>query len=142
MWLWTIWFMHYRRFRCKLDRPVDRKYMQCFLYCISPIMSRSNFDQPDHARKFCGSKRRLLYSGRLYINSEDRQLTILQFWPSLPGDLDNYLSCGECFELIQTYPNGTDYAVGEVGYTPPIILEVVDSCPCDANAKWCCKFPI
>ncbi|PMD22769.1 hypothetical protein NA56DRAFT_74224 [Hyaloscypha hepaticicola] len=61
-----------------------------------------------------------------------------QFWPSLPGDLDNYLSCGECFELIQTYPNGSDYAVGDAGYTPPIILEVVDSCPCDANSKWCC----
>jgi hypothetical protein len=72
---------------------------------------------------------------------EDQNLTILQFWPSLPGDLDNYLSCGECFELIQTYPNGSDYSVGDVGYTPPIILEVVDSCPCDANSKWCCKSP-
>lgn len=61
-----------------------------------------------------------------------------QFWPSLPGDLDNYLSCGECFELVQTMPNGTEYAVGQPGYTPPIILEVVDSCPCNANSKWCC----
>ncbi|KAH8812782.1 swollenin [Xylogone sp. PMI_703] len=61
-----------------------------------------------------------------------------QFWNSLSGDLDNYLSCGECFELVQTKPDGTDYAQGEAGYTSPIILEVVDSCPCDANSKWCC----
>lgn len=61
-----------------------------------------------------------------------------QFWPQLPGSLDNYLSCGECFELSQTKADGTDYAVGEAGYTPPIYLEIVDSCPCDANPKWCC----
>ncbi|KAJ5832315.1 hypothetical protein N7474_000626 [Penicillium riverlandense] len=65
-----------------------------------------------------------------------------QFWPSLsaamPGDQDNYLSCGECFELIRTKADGTDYAVGEDGYTDPIYLEIVDSCPCDANSKWCC----
>ncbi len=61
-----------------------------------------------------------------------------QFWSSLPGDLDNYLSCGECFELSQTKDDGTDYAVGEAGYTPPITLEIVDSCPCSANDKWCC----
>lgn len=65
-----------------------------------------------------------------------------QFWPSLsagaPGDPDNYLSCGECFELIRTKADGTDYAVGEDGYTDPIVLEIVDSCPCDANSKWCC----
>jgi hypothetical protein len=75
------------------------------------------------------------------FQKKNQKLTLLQFWPSLPGDLDNYLSCGECFELIHTYPNGSDYAVGDVGYTPPIILEVVDSCPCDANSKWCCKSP-
>lgn len=61
-----------------------------------------------------------------------------QFWSSLPGALDNYLSCGECIELIQTKPDGTDYAVGEAGYTDPITLEIVDSCPCSANSKWCC----
>ncbi|KAF4161809.1 hypothetical protein CNMCM6936_002962 [Aspergillus lentulus] len=63
-----------------------------------------------------------------------------QFWPSLAasGNPDNYLSCGECFELIRTKADGTDYAVGESGYTDPIVLEVVDSCPCDANSKWCC----
>ncbi|UKZ94652.1 uncharacterized protein TrAFT101_009505 [Trichoderma asperellum] len=61
-----------------------------------------------------------------------------QFWASLAGDLDNYLSCGECIELIQTKPDGTDYAVGEAGYTDPITLEIVDSCPCSANSKWCC----
>jgi len=61
-----------------------------------------------------------------------------QFWTDLPGNLDNYLSCGECFELVMTQADGTDYAVGSVGYTPPIILEIVDSCPCDANPKWCC----
>ncbi|KAJ9131343.1 Expansin module family protein [Pleurostoma richardsiae] len=61
-----------------------------------------------------------------------------QFWSSLVGDRDNYLSCGECFELIRTKSDGTDYAVGEAGYTDPIILEIVDSCPCSANSKWCC----
>ncbi|KAF2269510.1 putative swollenin [Lojkania enalia] len=61
-----------------------------------------------------------------------------QFWPSLPGDWDNYLSCGECFELIRTKPDGSDYAAGEAGYTDPIVLEIVDSCPCSANSKWCC----
>ncbi|KAI5465248.1 expansin module family protein [Mariannaea sp. PMI_226] len=61
-----------------------------------------------------------------------------QFWSSLVGDRDNYLSCGECFQLIRTKADGTDYAVGESGYTDPIVLEVVDSCPCDANSKWCC----
>ncbi|ORY08918.1 Non-catalytic module family expansin [Clohesyomyces aquaticus] len=61
-----------------------------------------------------------------------------QFWPSLPGDLDNYLSCGECYELIHTHADGSDYAVGEAGYTEPITLEIVDSCPCSANSKWCC----
>ncbi|KAH1917958.1 hypothetical protein KXW47_000882 [Aspergillus fumigatus] len=66
-----------------------------------------------------------------------------QFWPSLAasGNPDNYLSCGECFEVIRTKPDGTDYAVGESGYTDPIVLEVVDSCPCNANSKWCCKRP-
>ncbi|KAH6682523.1 expansin module family protein [Halenospora varia] len=61
-----------------------------------------------------------------------------QFWPSLPGDLDNYLSCGECMQVIRTKPDGTDYVSGETGYTDPIVLEVVDSCPCNANSKWCC----
>jgi hypothetical protein len=37
-----------------------------------------------------------------------------------------------------TMPNGTLYEVGQEGYTPPIYLEIVDSCPCDANPKWCC----
>ena len=61
-----------------------------------------------------------------------------QFWPSLPGDRDNYLSCGECFELIRTKQDGTEYQPGESGYTDPIVLQVVDSCPCSANSKWCC----
>jgi len=61
-----------------------------------------------------------------------------QFIGTVPGNPDNYLSCGECFELIKTKPDGTDYAVGETGYTVPITLEIVDSCPCNANAKWCC----
>ncbi|EPS27159.1 putative swollenin [Penicillium oxalicum 114-2] len=65
-----------------------------------------------------------------------------QFWPSLigalPGSPDNYLSCGECFELIRTRADGTEYQVGDSGYTDPIYLEVVDSCPCSANSKWCC----
>ncbi len=61
-----------------------------------------------------------------------------QFWPSLPGDLDNYLSCGECFELERTKNDGTEYQPGDSGYTPPIVLQIVDSCPCSANSKWCC----
>jgi hypothetical protein len=62
-----------------------------------------------------------------------------QFWASLPGERDNYLSCGECFEIVRTKKDGTDYAVGETGYTPSIILTVADSCPCAANVKWCCN---
>ena len=61
-----------------------------------------------------------------------------QFWPDLPGDNDNYLSCGECFELVRTNADGTDYQPGDTGYTPPVVLQVVDSCPCSANSKWCC----
>jgi len=61
-----------------------------------------------------------------------------QFWSSLPGDLDNYLSCGECFELERTQDDGTEYQSGASGYTPPIVLQVADSCPCSANSKWCC----
>jgi len=52
-----------------------------------------------------------------------------QFWPSLPGDNDNYLSCGECFQLVRTKNDGTDYQLGETGYTPPIALQIIDSCP-------------
>jgi hypothetical protein len=61
-----------------------------------------------------------------------------QFWSSLPGDNDNYMSCGECFELVRTQKDGTEYKPGDSGYTPPIIIQVVDSCPCAANSKWCC----
>ncbi|MBN2441212.1 MAG: hypothetical protein JXJ04_07690 [Spirochaetales bacterium] len=61
-----------------------------------------------------------------------------QFWPTLVGDWDNYLSCGECFEVARTKKDGTDYQAGESGYTPPITLVINDSCPCAPNAKWCC----
>jgi hypothetical protein len=61
-----------------------------------------------------------------------------QFWPSLVGERDNYLSCGECFEIVRTKKDGTDYASGEAGYTPPVTVTVADSCPCAANVKWCC----
>jgi Expansin C-terminal domain len=61
-----------------------------------------------------------------------------QFWPDLPGDNDNYLSCGECFQLVRTQKDGTDYQAGDTGYTAPITLQIVDSCPCSANSKWCC----
>ena len=54
-------------------------------------------------------------------------------------DRDNYFSCGECFELVRTKPDGTDYVIGDALYTDPIILEVTDSCPCYVNSKWCCK---
>lgn len=61
-----------------------------------------------------------------------------QFWGALVGDQDNYLSCGECFEVYRTKDDGSDYKPGEEGYQPPILLSVIDSCPCSANAKWCC----
>jgi hypothetical protein len=61
-----------------------------------------------------------------------------QFWPSLPGDRDNYLSCGECFEIVRTRGDGTEYQPGETGYTQPVVIQVTDSCPCSANSKWCC----
>ncbi len=61
-----------------------------------------------------------------------------QFWSSLPGNNDNYLSCGECFELVRTQKDGTEYKPGDTGYTPPIVIQVFDSCPCAANSKWCC----
>jgi hypothetical protein len=61
-----------------------------------------------------------------------------QFWPSLPGERDNYLSCGECFEIVRTRKDGTDYQSGEDGYTPSVTVTVADSCPCAANTKWCC----
>ncbi len=61
-----------------------------------------------------------------------------QFWPSLPGDRDNYLSCGECFEVVRTKADGTEYQSGEAGYQPSVVLQIVDSCPCSANSKWCC----
>jgi hypothetical protein len=61
-----------------------------------------------------------------------------QFWSSLPGNLDNYLSCGECFQIERTQNDGTEYTSGGSGYTPPIVMTVADSCPCSANSKWCC----
>jgi hypothetical protein len=61
-----------------------------------------------------------------------------QFWSSLPGDYDNYLSCGECFQIERTQDDGTVRQSGAGGYTPPIVLQVADSCPCSANSKWCC----
>ncbi len=61
-----------------------------------------------------------------------------QFWSSLPGDLDNYLSCGECFQIERTQNDGTVYTSGASGYTPPIVMTIADSCPCSANSKWCC----
>ena len=61
-----------------------------------------------------------------------------QFWGSLDGDRDNYLSCGECFEVYKTKEDGSDYKPGEEGYQPPVLLSVIDSCPCNANGKWCC----
>ena len=60
-----------------------------------------------------------------------------QFWSSLPGDYDNYLSCGECYELEITKEDGSLYPEGEKR-SDNIIAQIVDSCPCSANAKWCC----
>ncbi len=61
-----------------------------------------------------------------------------QFWSSLDGERDNYLSCGECFEVIRTKKDGSEYTPGEAGYTKPVAVQIVDSCPCSANTKWCC----
>ena len=79
----------------------------------------------------------------LLRTSSPSHVATSQFWPALAseGNPDNYLACGECFELVITYPNGSDYAPGDPGYTDPIYLETVDSCPCDANPKWCCMYP-
>jgi Endoglucanase C-terminal domain/subunit and related proteins len=60
-----------------------------------------------------------------------------QFWPSLQGDYDNYLSCGECYELEITQEDGSLYPEGD-RRSENIIAQIVDSCPCSANAKWCC----
>ena len=60
-----------------------------------------------------------------------------QFWSSLPGDHDNYLSCGECYELEITQEDGTPYPEDK-RRSDNIIAQIVDSCPCAANAKWCC----
>jgi len=60
-----------------------------------------------------------------------------QFWPSLPGDYDNYLSCGECYELEITKEDGSLYGEKE-RRSDNVIAQIVDSCPCSANAKWCC----
>jgi len=60
-----------------------------------------------------------------------------QFWSSLPGDYDNYLSCGECYELEITKEDGSLYPENE-RRSENIIAQIVDSCPCSANAKWCC----
>ena len=62
-----------------------------------------------------------------------------QFWGALEGDQDNYLSCGECFEVYKTKEDGSDYKPGEEGYQPPVLLSIIDSCPCTANVKWCCS---
>ena len=60
-----------------------------------------------------------------------------QFWSSLPGDYDNYLSCGECYELEITKEDGSLYPEDE-RRSDNLIAQIVDSCPCSANAKWCC----
>jgi len=60
-----------------------------------------------------------------------------QFWSSLPGERDNYLSCGECYELEITQEDGTPYPEGQ-RRSDNIVAQIVDSCPCAANAKWCC----
>ncbi|ORX85141.1 hypothetical protein BCR32DRAFT_229961 [Anaeromyces robustus] len=60
-----------------------------------------------------------------------------QFWSSLPGDYDNYLSCGECYELEITQEDGSLYPEKQ-RRSENIIAQIVDSCPCSANAKWCC----
>ena len=62
-----------------------------------------------------------------------------QFWGALEGDQDNYLSCGECFELYKVKESGSEYKPGEKGYQPPVLLSLIDSCPCTANTKWCCS---
>ena len=62
-----------------------------------------------------------------------------QFWGALEGDQDNYLSCGECFEVYKVKEDGSDYKPGEEGYQAPVILSIIDSCPCTDNVKWCCS---
>ncbi|KAI1323568.1 hypothetical protein F5Y16DRAFT_383558 [Xylariaceae sp. FL0255] len=40
--------------------------------------------------------------------------------------------------MVMTNPDGSLLEPGDVGHTDPIIVEVANSCPCDANPKWCC----
>jgi len=61
-----------------------------------------------------------------------------QHWPSLSEEGNNYLSCGECFEVAKTRADGSEYLPGETGYQSPIIVQISDSCPCGPNPKWCC----
>ncbi len=61
-----------------------------------------------------------------------------QHWPSLSEDGNNYLSCGECFEVVRTKIDGNDYLPGQDGYQDPVVVQISDSCPCGPNPKWCC----
>ena len=61
-----------------------------------------------------------------------------QQWPSLSDEEDNYLSCGECFEVVKTKPDGSDYLPGQEGYQESVLVQISDSCPCGPNSKWCC----
>ena len=62
----------------------------------------------------------------------------IQFWSFLPGVHDNYLSCGECFEIEITKEDGSLYPKDE-RRSENIIAQIVDSCPCSSNSKWCCR---
>ncbi|QGA21758.1 hypothetical protein EYB26_009469 [Talaromyces marneffei] len=117
------------------------------LYGMCTTASVSGIDLGDDCAKFCAMYPDLCTDPANYTLRGNFAAPngnyYTQFWPMLPSldtsaEQDNYLSCGECFELVRTHPNGTLYATNDAGYSPPIILEIVDSCPCSANTKWCC----
>jgi len=108
----------------------------------------SNINYPDQATSklcdafckaypsLCQDPEGITYRGN-YAAPQGNYYT--QFWGALEGDQDNYLSCGECFELYKVKESGSEYKPGEKGYQPPVLLSLIDSCPCTANTKWCCS---
>ncbi len=96
----------------------------CAPFCKAyPDLLSQSGRWPHASRKFRGAAGQLLHA-------------VLVEPANNPNGADNYLSCGECFEVVRTNPDGTDLAP-DAG-SAPVILQVVDSCPCSANAKWCC----
>ena len=61
-------------------------------------------------------------------------IIILNF-STLQGDYDNYLDCGEYYELEIIKEDSSLYPEGE-RCSDNFIEQIVDSCSCSSNAKW------